>query len=180
MRDLFDSSKKNNQQDKLALAKVLSNNSRYIDDILVCNSSNFKEIAKLIYPNSIPLTQGNVDDFVENFLDINIKNEDNDCSLKIYHKVDDFDFNVITFPFPCSNIDNKITYNCFYSQLVRFCNICTKLDDFRARAVALYRLLVNRGFESKKLLRKFNQFKVNYCDCILKFDIRHFNQVFLT
>ena len=179
VRDLVDSSKKNNLPDKLALAKALSNNSRYIDDILVCNFKKFDEVAKLIYPNSIPLTQGNTNDYQENFLDININVDNDKCILKVYHKVDEFNFNVTSFPFPCSNIENNITYNCFYSQLVRFCNISTKVEDFRARAVALYRLLVGRGFDGRKLTHKFNQFKVNYCDCVLKFDLNRLNQGFL-
>ncbi len=180
IRDLVDNSKKYNIPEKLALAKTLSNNSRYIDDILVCNILNFKHVAKSIYPNSIPLTQGNLNDYMENFLDINIQIIDDKCNLKLYHKVDDFNFNVISFPFPTSNIDNNITYNCFYSQLIRYCKICTKINDFWARARFLYRLLVDRGFVAIKLLHKFNLFKVNYCDFIIKFNINDFNQSFLT
>ena len=108
---------------------------------------------------------------MENFLDINIVIAGDKCILKIYHKVDDFNFNVISFPFPCSNIDNNITYNSFYSQLVRFSNICTKDEDFTSRAATLFRILVNRGFDGYKLKHKFNQFKLNYIDIILKFNI---------
>ena len=42
MRDMVDSK----NPDKLDLAKKLSNNSRYIDDILVCNYSSFIDVAK--------------------------------------------------------------------------------------------------------------------------------------
>ena len=176
MRDLLDSKNPN----KLKLAKTLSNNSRYIDDILVCNYTDFIDIAKLIYPNSLPLSQGNNNDLEENFLDININIENKQCILKIYHKVEDFDFNVINFPFPCSNIDNSVTYNCYYSQLIRFCNICTKVTDFRSRVTSLYRLLINRGFDGRKLLRKFDQFRVHYCDRLIKFDLRNMNRDFLS
>ena len=176
MRDLVDSK----NPDKLKLAKTLSNNSRYIDDILVCNYTYFIDIAKLIYPNSIPLSQSNTNDLMENFLDINITIENKQSILKIYHKVEDFDFHVINFPFPCSNINNSVTYNCFYSQLVRYCNICTKITDFRDRATSLYRLLITRGFDGKKLLRKFDQFRVNYCDRLMKFDLRNINHDFLS
>ena len=176
MRNLVDS--KNPAQ--LDLAKTLSNNCRFIDDILVCNYSNFIEIAKLIYPNSIPLTQSNTNDNLENFLDLNITLENEQCILKIYHKVDDYDFNVISFPFPCSNININITYNCFYSQLVRFSYICTKLVDFKYRSVLLFKLLVNRGFDRRKLLHKFNQFRVHYCDRLIKFDLCNINRDFLS
>ena len=49
---------------------------------------------------------------------------------KIYHKVDDFDFEVVSFPFPTSNMSDHITYNSFYSQLVRFSSVCSKFNDF--------------------------------------------------
>ena len=46
--------------ENLRMAKKLSNNSRYIDDIGVCNMNNndFMICSKDIYPESIPLTDG--------------------------------------------------------------------------------------------------------------------------
>ena len=38
----------------------------------------------------------------------------------IYHKVDDFNFEVINYPFPQSNIHSMLGYTTFYSQLIRF------------------------------------------------------------
>ena len=42
-----------------------------------------------------------------------------DLSLKIYHKADDFDFEVpvVSFPFPTSNMSDHITYNSVYCWL---------------------------------------------------------------
>ena len=117
---------------------------------------------------------------METFLDLNITLLNKQCILKVYHKVDDFNFNVISFPFPCSNINSSVTYSCFYSQLVRFSYICSKLSDFKQRAVLLYRLLINRGFVRKKLLHKFNQFRVHYCDRLIKFDLGNINHNFLS
>ena len=47
--------------ENLRMAKKLSNSSRYIDDIRVCNMNNnsdFMVCSKDIYPKSIPLTAG--------------------------------------------------------------------------------------------------------------------------
>ena len=41
--------------DNLRMAKKISNNSRYIDDIGVCNNNDFMICCKDIYPDSIPL-----------------------------------------------------------------------------------------------------------------------------
>ena len=41
---------------------------------------------------------------------------------------------LVSFPFPTSNMSDHITYNSFYSQLVRFSSVCSKFDDFDIRS----------------------------------------------
>ena len=117
-------------QDNLRTVKKLSNNSRYIDDIGVCivnNINDFMIRSKDIYPDSIPLIAGCTENHRDTFLDLDITTEENRFNSKIYHKVDDFDFEVpvVSFPFPTSNMSDHITYNSFYSQLVRFSSVCS-------------------------------------------------------
>ena len=114
---------------------------RYMDKIVSSKSpenlrmakelSNFMICSKDIYPESIPLT----------FLDLDITLEENRFITKIYHKVDDFDFEVVSFLFPTSNMSDHITYNSFYSQLVRFSSVCSKFNDFDIRSRNLLSLL---------------------------------------
>ena len=64
-----------NLPDNLRLAKKLSNNSRYIDDIEVCNMNydiNDFICSKDIYPNSVPLTAGYTENNKDTFLDLKI------------------------------------------------------------------------------------------------------------
>ena len=63
------------------------------------------------------------------FLDLDITIDENRFITKIYHKVDDFDLEVVSFPFPTSNRSDHITYNSFYSQLVRFSSVCSKSNN---------------------------------------------------
>ena len=77
------------------LLHKLKYNSRYIDDIITPNVENFLEIAKHIYPTEISLEQTDNDSLYDTFLDLDIK---------VFHKVDLFDFEVISFPFLESNI----------------------------------------------------------------------------
>ena len=159
----------------IRLARKLSNNSRYIDDILVCGMRDINEFLQYsseIYPDSIPLTAGNADHLKDAFLDIDIQIEGDNFSTKIYHKVDDFDFEVVSFPFPNSNISDHITYNSFYSQLVRYSSICSKFDYFAARCGRLADCLILRGYSKQKLKRSFIKFLANYHDVLkLKYDI---------
>ena len=135
--------------ENLRMAKKLSNNSRYIDDIGVCNMNNnndFMICSKDIYPESIPLIAGSIENDKETFLDLDITIEGNRFITKIYHKVDDFDFEVVSFPFPTSNMSDHIIYNSFYSQLVRFSSVCSKFNDFDIHGRNLLESLLNRGF----------------------------------
>jgi hypothetical protein len=67
---------------------------------------------------AIPLTQGNPDPYLDNYLDLNIKIERSRFLFKIYHEVDDFNFKVVSFPFLKFNIHSAIGYNAFlYSQI---------------------------------------------------------------
>ena len=95
--------------DNLRMAKKLNYNSRYIDDIGVCNMNNINDFmicSEDIYPDSIPLTAGCIENHKDTFLDLDIITEENRFIIKIYHKVDDFDFEVASFPFPTSNMSD--------------------------------------------------------------------------
>ena len=103
-----------NSPENLRIAKKLSNNSRYIDDIAVCNMGNINDFitySKDIYPASISLTSGNIENHRDTFLDLDVNIEDGNFVTKIYHKVDDFDFEVVSFPFITSNLSERVTYN---------------------------------------------------------------------
>ena len=160
--------------DNIRLAKKLSNNSRYIDDIAVCNMNDvntFLMLSKDISPNSIPLTAGNANNHADTFLDLDIQIEGGNFITKVYHKVDDFDFEVVSFPFPTSNISDFITYDSFYSQLIRFSSICSKLDDFTVRCKRLTESLIQRGYVKCKFKNIFMKFLVNYHDInTIKYD----------
>ena len=83
--------------DNLRMAKKLSNNSRYIDDIEVYNMNNnndFMICSKDIYPKPIPLMAGCIENHKDTFLGLDITIEENRFITKIYHKVDNFDFEV--------------------------------------------------------------------------------------
>ena len=134
--------------------------------------NEFLQYSLEIYPDSIPLTAGNADHLKDTFLDIDIQIEGNNFSTKIYHKVDDFDFEVVSFPFPNSNISDRITYNSFYSQLIRYASICSKFNYFAARSKRLADCLIHRGYKKHRFRMIFVKFLANYFDVVkLKYDI---------
>ena len=114
------------------LKHVLSNNKKYLDDILVLNCKKFIDISKNIHPSELTLEPSHGTDLEDHFLDLNINiSENNKLSFKMYNKTDDFDFEVINFPFPESNIHSNITYSAFFSQLLRYARIYINYIDFK-------------------------------------------------
>ena len=144
------------------LAKILSANSRYLDDIAVINYLNFGNIAKQIYHPSLVLEGSTTGYHYDTFLDLQIRIYQKRFVVGIYHKVDDFNFEVISFPFPSSNIHSQLGYNTFYSQLVRFFRLCNNVVDFSARVKITYLKLFKRGYSDSILYKYFIKFCNHY------------------
>ena len=127
------------------LANLLSYNCRYLDDICAINIQNFGDIVKDIYDNTLLLDGSTCSYKQDTFLDLYIRVVDHKFMTGIYHKVDDFNFEVISYPFPQSNVHSKLGYSTYYSQLIRFFRLCNNINDFLFRAKFSYSKLVKRG-----------------------------------
>ena len=145
------------------------------------NINDFMGCSKDIYLASIPLTSGNLDNHRDTFLDLDINIADGMFVTKVYHKVDDFDFNVVTFPFLNSNLSEHVTYNSYFSQLLRFFTICTKYCDFASRSLNLLNSLLNRGYSKYKFKSCFNRFVHNYYELLCtKYNIEDINRFIIS
>ena len=96
------------------LVNYLKYNCRFIDDIVTPNVDNFITIASDIYPKDIPLEQNSNIGTHHALLDLDISVLDNKFVFKIFHKVDLFNFEVISFPYLESNVPSQICYNTFF------------------------------------------------------------------
>ena len=145
-----------------AMAKLLSYNCRYLDDICTVNFNYFGDIAKYIY-DSILLLEGSAGSYKQDtFLNLYIRVVDGKFVTGIYHKVDDCNFEVINYPFPQSNIHSMLGYTTFYSQLIRFFRLCNNINDFLFRAKLSYSKLVIRGYIHSLLFKYFKRFCLAY------------------
>ena len=104
----------------IALARKFEFNSRYQDDIAIINFIGFDSIAKKIYHPTLLLEKSDHSYLWDTFLDLYVRIVQHKFVIGIYHKVDDFNFDVISFPFPESNILSSLGQKTFYSQLIRF------------------------------------------------------------
>ena len=67
------------------------------------------------------------------FLDLHLSISNGFVSSKVYDKRDDFDFDIINFPFLDGDVPRRPSYGVYISQLIRFAQVCSHVDDFNTR-----------------------------------------------
>ena len=73
--------------------------SSYLDDILNINNVYFDNMVSQIYHSELQLDKANTPDTEAAFLDLHLSISNDIVSTKIYDKLDDFDFEIVNFPF---------------------------------------------------------------------------------
>ena len=155
MADEFKYIRKLEREGKNDLVEKFKGFCRYRDDCTVINIENFLEIAKEIYPPSLDLTQENTDLTKADVLDMKVVINEFSFLTSVYCKTDDFPFDVISLPFLEGNLSDRICYLVFFGQILRFCRLSTRLEDFIIRVKKLGTILLNRGYQMKLLKREF-------------------------
>ena len=86
-------------------AKSFNFTFRYIDDILSLNNSKFSDYINDIYPEELEIKETTDNSISSSFLDLLFEfDNDNRLRVTIYDKRDDFNFNIVNYPFLCDNI----------------------------------------------------------------------------
>ena len=66
-------------------------------------------------------------------MDLHLSISNGFVSSKIYGKRDDFDFDIVNFPFLDGDVPRSTSYEVYISQLIRFARVSSHVDDFNAR-----------------------------------------------
>ena len=122
-------------------------------------------ISKL-YPSELQLNKFNTSDTEAAFLDLHLS-----ISTKIYDKRDDFDFEIVNFPFLDGDVPRCTSYGVYISQLIRFARASSYVADFNTRNKLLTKKLLRQGYRYHKLPKTFSKFYRQYYDlCIIEED----------
>ena len=80
--------------------------SRHLDYILNIDNVYFDNMVSQIYPSELQLNKANTSDTEAAFLDLHLSISNDIVSTEIYDKPDDFDFEIVDFPFldRCSSL----------------------------------------------------------------------------
>ena len=115
---------------KFNLAKLLSNTSRYIDDLCIVNYKHFDFLLSEIYPLSLEASRSGKDNKNVEYLDIKIQITNTSTVTSVFHKVDNFSFPVTLLTFPQNTMPYKTGIKVFAGQVLRYARICSLKDDF--------------------------------------------------
>ena len=158
MREISWSLSRANQAD---IIEAFNSTSRYLDDLLNIDNIYFDQMVDRIYITELQLNRANSSDTEAPFLDLNLCISYGTVSTKIYDKRDDFDFDIVNFPFLDGDVPRRISYGVYISQLTRFVRASSNLNDFNYRNKALIAKLLRQGYRYFKLCKAFSKFYRN-------------------
>ena len=156
-------------KDKNYKSKSFNMTFRYIDDLLSSNNKPLKQYITSMYPSDLELKETTESDRECSFLDLLLFNENGELKSKGYDKRDDFDFDIVNYPYMSSNIPINPAYGVYVSRLLAFSRNCTNFTDFYDRHKSLFNRLVKQGYSKTKLKKTFLKFKDKYQNILQKY-----------
>ena len=163
-RDFMLSLSDNNQSD---IIEAFNSTSRYLDDLLNIDYPYFIQMVGQIYPAELQLNKANSSDTEAPFLDLNLSITNGIVSSKR----DDFNFEILNFPFLDGDVPRSPSYGVYISQLIRFARVCSNVDDFNSRNLFLTSKLLKQGYRYHKIRKAFSKFYHRHSELIVKYNI---------
>ena len=154
-RDFMKSLSRNNKAD---IIEAFNLTSKYLDDLLNTDNIYFDQMVYRIYPTELQLNRAKSSNTEAPFFYLNLCISDGTVSTKIDDKRDDFDFDIVNFPFLDGDVPRHTSYGVYISPLIRFARVSSHLSDFNCRSKALTAKLLRRGYRFFKLRQAFSKF----------------------
>ena len=151
---------------RLALSRL----SISLHDTLVDNIY-FEQMVNRIYPTELRLNKANSSVTEAQFLDLNLSSSNGTISIKIYDKRDDFDFDIVNFPFLDGDVPRRTSYGVYISQLIRFARASSNISDFNCRNKALTAKLLKQGYRYHKLRKALTKFYRWHSELVEKYNV---------
>ena len=104
-------------------------------------------------------------------MDLHLSIVDGFVSYKLYDKRDDFDFEIVNFPFLDGDVPRATSYGVYISQLIRLARVSRHVTDFNTRNKLLTAKLLNHGYRYHKLRKVFSKFYRRHSDLVSKINV---------
>ena len=142
---------------------------RYIDDLIVFNNKKFFGLSQRD-PSQLTVEKANKSDHLADYPDLTfVIDSGGKLSTRLYDKRDDFDFQIVNFPFLSSNIPSGPSYGVYISQFIRYARCCSHYEDFRYCHKCLVDRLLSQGYRALRLEKSFKKFYGRHQDLIEKY-----------
>ena len=119
-----------NQSDVL---EAFNSTSRYLDDLLNIDNNLFDSMVNRIYPSALQLNKAIMSHSEVSFLDLHLSISDGFVKTKFFDQRDDFDFDIVNFPFLDGDVTRSTSYAVYISQLIRFARVSSHVNDLNTR-----------------------------------------------
>ena len=90
------------------------------------------------------------------FLGLHLSLSDGFVKTQIYNKRDDFEFDIVNFPFLDGDVPCSTSYGVYISQLIRFARVSSHVDDFNTPNKVLRAKLLRQEYRYHKLRKAFS------------------------
>ena len=104
-------------------------------------------------------------------MDLNLCISNGTVSTKIYDKRDDFDFDIVNFPFLDGDVPRRTSFGVYIPKLIRFARTSSNLSDFNYRNKALTAKLLRQGYRYFKLRKAFSKFYRRHSALVEKYSV---------
>ena len=88
-------------------------------------------------------------------MDLHLSISNGFVSSKIYDNCDDFEVDVINFPFLDGDVPRRPSYRVYISQLLRFARVCSHVEAINACNKCLTANLLKQGYRYNTLRKLF-------------------------
>ena len=99
-----------------------------------------------IYPPELQLNKANTSDTEVSFLNLHLSISNGFVSSKMYDKHDDFDFDIVKFPYFDGDVPRRPSYGVYISQLIRFAKVYSHVEELNSRNRCLTAKLLKHGY----------------------------------
>ena len=126
--------------------------SRHLDDILNINNVYFDTMVSQMYPSELQLNKANTSGTEAAYLDLYLSISYDIVSTKMYNKHDDFDVEIVNFPF----LDGD--FLALHPMESKSLNSSSHVADFNTCKKLLTQKLLKQGYQYHKLRKTFSKF----------------------
>ena len=104
-------------------------------------------------------------------MDLLLSISDGFVKTKMYDKRDNFDLDIVNFPFLDGDVPRSTFYGVYIFQLIRFARVSSDVDDLNTRIKVLTAKLLRQGYRYHKIRKAFLKFYRRHFDTVSKYNV---------